>query len=353
MAVERRKLATRKAYELRAVASSNHIPKHRVKVSTVTPLHKQVIRGFAMVSLVVMTTSPALGLATTGSLVDPANRLVSAIQHPQGDTQVGSFKLPPNAEQIAQFREDNQDQLKASYGLTDYGVNGTEYNPEVHPLTMTTAQRLSSMSVDLPVMPLEVETDVDESNESLETEPNLVFVAPSIGEDTSVPVMGVNGGVTGVSLTQVSQPIMPTYEAVQTQTHQLFDVPLAEDLQRHIIERSHYHGVDPHLMMALAQVESTFRPYIISQTNDWGLFQININNHGWLRDIGITDLLDPYQNTEAALIILGDLLNRHSTRNALTAYNRGEGGMRRYVRGNPSFSFYNRVMNAKNSINRI
>jgi soluble lytic murein transglycosylase-like protein len=88
--------------------------------------------------------------------------------------------------------------------------------------------------------------------------------------------------------------------------------------------------------MGLIKTESEFNPNVISETNDYGLMQINKINHKWLsEELGITDFLDPYQNVRAGIYILKDLFDEYEdTSKVLMAYNMGETGAKRlWVRG--------------------
>jgi soluble lytic murein transglycosylase-like protein len=80
--------------------------------------------------------------------------------------------------------------------------------------------------------------------------------------------------------------------------------------------------------MALIHQESTFNPDIISNTNDYGLMQINKVNHEWLTEkLGVTNYLNPYENIIAGMHILEDLFNKYENHSkVLMAYNMGEYG---------------------------
>ena len=85
-------------------------------------------------------------------------------------------------------------------------------------------------------------------------------------------------------------------------TMRFFDVPLSDDLQRHIWNTALGFGIDPLLVYAICEEESLFRAGAVSKTNDYGLIQINAINSEW--HYGITDLLNPYQNIIAGCAIL-------------------------------------------------
>jgi len=106
------------------------------------------------------------------------------------------------------------------------------------------------------------------------------------------------------------------------------DVPLAESTQEFIFYLSYGYYIDFPFVMGLIQQESGFNPKAISETNDFGLMQINACNHGWLEEqLGITDILDPEQNIRAGLYILRTLFEKYDDpEKVLMAYNMGEHG---------------------------
>ena len=59
--------------------------------------------------------------------------------------------------------------------------------------------------------------------------------------------------------------------------------------------------------------------------------QINTVNHEWLQEkLGITDFLDPYQNTRSGIYILRTLFEKYQdTAKVLMAYNMGEDGAKK------------------------
>ena len=92
------------------------------------------------------------------------------------------------------------------------------------------------------------------------------------------------------------------------------------------------------LMVALIYHESRFNPSVISSSDDYGLCQININNHNWLSsELGITNFLDPYQSIDCGVYMFTDCIKTsdnleaalvkynqgHSSSNSSTEYSRG------------------------------
>jgi soluble lytic murein transglycosylase-like protein len=63
------------------------------------------------------------------------------------------------------------------------------------------------------------------------------------------------------------------------------------------------HGIDPLLVTAMVEVESSYRPQVVNK-NCIGLLQVDVNV--WGSELGVTrqDLLDPWNNLDAGLRIL-------------------------------------------------
>ena len=110
------------------------------------------------------------------------------------------------------------------------------------------------------------------------------------------------------------------------------DVPMNEELQRFVYTLCDKYDVDFPLVMALIEHESSFKNDAKSSTNDYGLMQINRINHERLTEtLGVTDFLDPYQNTESGIFMLTELFEKYEdTQKVLMAYNLGESKAKRY-----------------------
>lgn len=111
-----------------------------------------------------------------------------------------------------------------------------------------------------------------------------------------------------------------------------YDVPLSAELQDYIcfilnFEDAH-EDISLPLILAIIEVESNYTSDVISETNDYGLMQINECNHDWLAEqYDLGNMLDEHQNIRAGIIILNDCMNNSPNMHAaLTAYNRGLGG---------------------------
>lgn len=109
------------------------------------------------------------------------------------------------------------------------------------------------------------------------------------------------------------------------------DIPMDEGLQEFVFYLSAAYDMDFTFVMALIQQESGFQSDVVSATNDYGLMQINIQNHTYLKEqLGISDFLNPYDNIRAGMFILRNLFEKYETpEKVLMAYNMGETGASR------------------------
>ena len=106
----------------------------------------------------------------------------------------------------------------------------------------------------------------------------------------------------------------------------LYDVPISEELQLHIIGEADKVGIDPAIVFAMARKESTYRTDAIGDGgNSLGLLQVQPRWHrARMEKLGCPNLLDPYQNVVVGIDYLCEMLNRYGDmEKALTAYNRG------------------------------
>ena len=104
------------------------------------------------------------------------------------------------------------------------------------------------------------------------------------------------------------------------------------------------------IALGLIRAESTYRPNLISKTNDYGLMQINRGNHSSVRRaLGLpsdASFLDPYVNIMGGCYILGNAYAQHGDWHlALISYNYG------YVpSGKTSTDYSRRVMGYANEL---
>jgi hypothetical protein len=137
--------------------------------------------------------------------------------------------------------------------------------------------------------------------------------------DTNVPIkphppVGIDPG--GIDY-NIEPEVIPDY---------LLDVPLDRYLQEYIHRLCEESGLPYTLAIAVIEQESHYTPWIISDSDDWGLMQINSICHEWLsRELGVTDFLDAWQNARAGIWLLADYYARYGyASGALMCYNMGE-----------------------------
>ena len=127
-------------------------------------------------------------------------------------------------------------------------------------------------------------------------------------------------------------PVTEEVEPAETEPEEalppiaLYDVPLSEDLQIHIIETAKVNGIDPAIIFAIAHRESNYKADIIGDNGaSVGLMQVQPYWHSErMERLGCSNLLDPFQNVTVAVDYLVELLTRYKTIDkALVAYNKG------------------------------
>jgi soluble lytic murein transglycosylase-like protein len=149
------------------------------------------------------------------------------------------------------------------------------------------------------------------------------------------------------------------YMEVQPEAEQepelLYDVPMSDELQRYIREQAERQDVPFEIALAVIERESSYQPDAVSDTGDFGLMQINICNHRWLyEELGITDVMDPEQNIEAGLYILGQAFQKYDDPDkALMAYNMGDSGMKAaWSKGQHSSKYSRAVIETAQALKR-
>ena len=147
-------------------------------------------------------------------------------------------------------------------------------------------------------------------------------------------------------------PVKEETEKVEEESEEVvyFDVPLEVELQDYIWFTCQEYDVPYELVFAMIEIESGFQTDVISNTNDYGLMQINKINHEWLaEELGITDILDPYQNILAGTYIIRQHLKATDGNPtlALMCYNCGAAGAEKlWEQGVYSTSYTDKVMAA-------
>ena len=161
----------------------------------------------------------------------------------------------------------------------------------------------------------------------------IVLVAVAIfivGGGIGYTIATVSAQTTTVEVAE-SNPSIETIDVATTHPVDsieiYYDCPLSCDLQDYIRMLCEKNDIPMSLIIALIDVESSFRPNVVSETNDYGLMQINIGNHKWLyENHGITDIFDPYQNIFSGITLLCEKYDGvQSLNKSLMVYNLGIG----------------------------
>ena len=124
------------------------------------------------------------------------------------------------------------------------------------------------------------------------------------------------------------------------------------DLQDYIREECIDAGLDMELVLAIMKVESNFNPEVKSCTDDFGLMQVNkVNFEEVERELGLTNMLDPYQGAKAGIFLLSKLKWNESEHQMLMAYNIGVAGAQKlWEQGIYETDYSKKVLKAKELI---
>ena len=135
--------------------------------------------------------------------------------------------------------------------------------------------------------------------------------------------------VLAVKPTPVADKPIVEPETEEAEAVMIFDVPLDAELQLFIIQACEEHHIEPAIIMAMIQNESSFRANVIGDSgNAFGLMQVWPKWHQErMNRLGVTDLLDPRQNVAVGMDYLFELLDRgNGLEWALMAYAAGPTG---------------------------
>ena len=158
---------------------------------------------------------------------------------------------------------------------------------------------------------------------------------------------------------QIEYKTETVYETIEVPTYEedalpadyevyYFDVPLSHNLQKYIYEICADENVPVAMIMAIIDHESNFDPETVSDTNDYGLMQINECNHSLLAESYRTaDMLNPYQNVFCGVKIIASYYEQYGDwSKALMAYNMGDyGANKAWANGIDSSSYSKAIMN--------
>ena len=133
------------------------------------------------------------------------------------------------------------------------------------------------------------------------------------------------------------------------------DLPISESLLEYTESLCADREIPVTVALAVMKVESGFNAGTVSTTGDYGIMQINIINHQWLREkLNIDDFLDPYDSINAGTYMLGNAIKKYGdVEKALVAYNAGDGGADAYfAQGVYSTPYSRRVLEAEKEIRK-
>lgn len=149
-----------------------------------------------------------------------------------------------------------------------------------------------------------------------------------------------------VTYTQTVEVPVEKTELPTTAEITYYDVPLSHSMQRYLTEICADENVPVSLVMAMIEHESHFNPEIVSDTNDYGLMQINECNHFLLEEqYRCADMLDSYQNVYCGIKIIAAYLEKYEDYGkALMAYNMGEYGAEKAWKNGISSTSYSETI---------
>lgn len=163
-------------------------------------------------------------------------------------------------------------------------------------------------------------------------EPDMTEPKETVWQTTTAPTAAETTEATQEP-TETTQPVTEATEPPETTVETeppviLYDVPLSEELQLHIIGLCEEKHIDPAIILAMCFRESSFNPSAIGDNGDsLGLMQVQPKwCMEWMEEWGCTDLLDPFQNVTIGIAILAGQIdmNDGDIAKALVAYNQGE-----------------------------
>ena len=159
------------------------------------------------------------------------------------------------------------------------------------------------------------------------------------------------GGMTktlGMLLTLIILGLPKTNaEAREEKEAKILNVKMDAEIQQEVYDLCEANCIDFCLIMAIIKTESSFRSYVVSGSECYGLMQIHKINHKMLeKNLGITDILDPIQNVKSGIYILRNLFDEYDDVGmVLMAYNMGENAAKKkWDKGIYSTSYTEKVL---------
>lgn len=195
---------------------------------------------------------------------------------------------------------------------------------------------------------IEPETVMASAPQTTDDQPSISKAVPNLEEAAISSPLPIPSEVLSGNIS-TSTPL-PTEADDEERAEEIVEEPIRENILYYVMDSGYRYDCDIayqdylwqkcveyeiqdyyELLLAMMYHESKFDPSIVSGTNDYGLFQINVCNHSWLKEtLGISDFLDPYDSIDAGVHIISGYLKKYNdVHMALMCYNMGEGGAKR------------------------
>lgn len=157
---------------------------------------------------------------------------------------------------------------------------------------------------------------------------------------------------------EFSLPTIAFQPPEPTEVHTLIDDRTDEEkfyhrIQSFAMELGDKFGVEPSMILAIAKKESRFNPDAVGN-GAYGLMQIVTSVHkGRMQRLGVTNIMDPYENMLVAADILSYLYKKYDDPGLiLMCYNLGEGGALSKFRNSGYSAYAKCVLGYKEEIER-
>lgn len=123
-----------------------------------------------------------------------------------------------------------------------------------------------------------------------------------------------------------------TAEPEEEQARIYDNISLSEELQLLVWQACEETGCPYELALSIIHCESSYRNVNGDGGNSIGYMQIQPRWHqARMEKLGVTDLSDPLSNFRVGCDLLAELLDKHSVEDALSVYNTGGTGHRKYA----------------------
>lgn len=154
---------------------------------------------------------------------------------------------------------------------------------------------------------------------------------PRIPEETESPIVVIEPNADLIEYRLEQEELINTDRHWVNRYPRIYDIPMEGKLQHHIKDLCDRHNVDMEIVLAIIETESHYEKDAISKDGSaYGLMQIIVTCHkDRMARLGVTNILDPYQNVEVGIDVLSYLGKTYGTDDIeylLMCYNMGEGG---------------------------